>query len=331
MTMNDDDLIGDAASGRARLGTRSGGGERGRVGRLALRLAIFLVVAAALYYPVGMLIVHRVDDSPELAYTVGDGESHAVAAAAALIDRETNQHRWTANDPFFLPGAALDNMPNFQQGIIYALSRFAIEMSDQIGRIRGSSQVDQDLDKAAGRLKFPGTIWYFDFGTSLAPTTPSEQQYRAARKDFLNYNKRLAAGDASFERRSDNLQATLERFAADLGSSSAVLDQRIADSSFLIDTKADDVFYQTKGRLYGYYILLTALGEDFKKLIAERELTNAWAQMLDSFRTAATMDPLIVINGAPDSLIMPSHLAAQGFYLLRSRTQLKEISNILLK
>jgi hypothetical protein len=28
---------------------------------------------------------------------------------------------------------------------------------------------------------------------------------------------------------------------------------------------------------------------------------------------------------------VPSHLAAQGFYLLRARTQLREISNILLK
>ena len=43
------------------------------------------------------------------------------------------------------------------------------------------------------------------------------------------------------------------------------------------------------------------------------------------------MDPLLVINGAPDAVILPSHLAAQGFYLLRARTQLKEISNILLK
>jgi hypothetical protein len=29
--------------------------------------------------------------------------------------------------------------------------------------------------------------------------------------------------------------------------------------------------------------------------------------------------------------MLPSHLAAQGFYLLRARTQLKEIVNILLK
>jgi hypothetical protein len=28
---------------------------------------------------------------------------------------------------------------------------------------------------------------------------------------------------------------------------------------------------------------------------------------------------------------MPSHLASQGFFLLRARTQLREISNILLK
>jgi hypothetical protein len=329
--MNDEEMIGDAAAGRPKLGGYEARGEGRNWGRLALRGLGFLLIVALLYYPIGMILIHDIDDEPVLAYEVASGESHAVAAAAALIDRETNQNRWTANDPFFLPGAALDNMPNYQQGIIYALSRFAIEMSDQIGRIRGSSQVDEDLDKAAGRLKFPGNIWYFDFGTSLAPTTPSEQQYRAARRNFLNYNQRLAAGNASFERRADNLQATLERLSADIGSTSAVLDQRIAEGGFIIDTQADDVFYQTKGRLYGYYILLTALGEDFQKLIEERELTAAWAQMLDSFRTAATMQPMVVVNGRPDSQAMPSHLAAQGFYLLRSRTQLKEISNILLK
>jgi len=329
--MNDEDMIGDAAAGRPKLGGYEARGEPRRWGRLALRGLGFLLVVALLYYPIGMILIHDIDDEPVLVYEVADGESHAIAAAAALIDRETNQNRWTANDPFFLPGAALDNMPNYQQGIVYALSRFAIEMSDQIGRIRGSSQVDEDLDKAAGRLKFPGNIWYFDFGTSLAPTTPSEQQYRAAQRNFLNYNQRLATGNASFERRSDNLQATLERLSADIGSTSAVLDQRIADGGYLIDTQADDVFYQTKGRLYGYYILLTALGEDFKKLIDERELATAWSQMLDSFRIAATMQPLVVVNGHPDSQMMPSHLAAQGFYLLRSRTQLKEITNILLK
>ncbi len=53
--------------------------------------------------------------------------------------------------------------------------------------------------------------------------------------------------------------------------------------------------------------------------------------MLGSMRHAAMLQPKVVVNGAPDAQLMPSHLAAQGFYLLRARTQLREITNILLK
>jgi hypothetical protein len=53
--------------------------------------------------------------------------------------------------------------------------------------------------------------------------------------------------------------------------------------------------------------------------------------MLDTFREAATLQPWVVVNGDPASQFLPSHLAAQGFFLLRARTQLKEIINILLK
>ena len=53
--------------------------------------------------------------------------------------------------------------------------------------------------------------------------------------------------------------------------------------------------------------------------------------MLASLKQAASMDPLVVVNGRPDGFIGPSHLAALGFYLLRARTQLREIINILQK
>jgi hypothetical protein len=45
----------------------------------------------------------------------------------------------------------------------------------------------------------------------------------------------------------------------------------------------------------------------------------------------ATLQPLVVINGAPNALVQPNHLTAQGFYLLRARTQLEELSDILQK
>jgi hypothetical protein len=37
------------------------------------------------------------------------------------------------------------------------------------------------------------------------------------------------------------------------------------------------------------------------------------------------------VNGRPGSQFQPSHLADQGFFLLRARVQLREITNILQK
>lgn len=292
-----------------------------------------LVGLIALYYLIGMAVVHKIsDDTTFEPKTVAAGGSRSVALTAALIDREVNSNRWVANDPFFLPGSLLDNMPNFQQGMIYALSRYALELSDQLGRTRGSSEVDKDLDNAAGLLKYPGDVWIFNFATSWKPTASSEEQYRAARKSLLAYNQRLASGEATFEPRSDNLQATLLRFTADIGSSSAIIDQHLTlAGGWGVDTRVDDIFYATKGRLYAYYLLLREMGRDFDKVIVDRELSTSWARMLDSLRQAASLDPIVVVNGAPDGAFVPSHLASLGFYLLRARTQLREIVNILQK
>lgn len=306
--------------------------RRGRWGFWRL-LVIVVVVALLLYYPVGMIWLSKIDDDPNWdPGQVDDGASYAVATAAGLIEREVDQNGWPANDPFFYPGAALDNMPNFQIGIIQALGRFAVDMTDQIGRTRGSSQADPDLDKAAGLLKYSPTVWIFDPSTSWAPTASSESQYRAARKALLSYNEKLASHQAVFERRADNLLSTLDRFAADLGSASAILDTEIREhSSDFVDFHADDVFYNAKGKLYAYAMLFRALGKDFAKVIDEKDLKSAWDQTAASLLEGATLKPLVVINGKPDGLLLPNHLAVEGFYLLRARTQLREITNILAK
>jgi len=326
-------MVADRLMGQARrlLPDFSGAGKLRTVGGIGGAV----LVAALLYYPIGMLITHDINDDP--AYetpghlAMKDG-SRAVAMAAALILREVDESRWVANDPFFLPPAALDNMPNYQQGIIAALARFAFELTDQIGRTRGTSQTDKDLQEAAGQLQYAGNVWVFDLSTSLAPTTTSEARYRKAAKSLLKYNQRLANGNAVFERRADNLLATLDRFALDMGASSATLDRQITEhAGDFIDTRADDVFYGIKGQSYAYYMIIRELGLDYAKVLGERELTNAWAKMLESLRHAAELSPLIVANGIPDSQFVPSHLAAQGFYLLRARTKIREITNILLK
>ncbi len=326
------EMVTDRLLGRAKklLPDLSGGRLRtmGGIGGAVL-------VAALLYYPIGMLITHGIDDDTNYqipAAQISEGGSRAVAMAASLIQREVQENRWVANDPFFLPPAALDNMPNFQQGIISALARFAFELTDQIGRTRGTSQTDKDLQEAAGQLQYAGNVWVFDLSTSLAPTTTSEARYRKAARSLRAYNQRLANGEAVFERRADNLLATLDRFALDMGASSATLDRHIAEhAGELFDTLADDVFYGVKGQSYAYYLIIRELGLDYANVLSDRELTNAWAKMLESLKHAAELSPMVVANGQPDSQAVPSHLAAQGFYLLRARTKIREITNILLK
>jgi len=306
--------------------------EPSRLRRWGIPVLVVIAAIVLLYYPVGMLIVHRIGDDTSYqlpSNAVPPGGSRAVAMAAALINREVNENHWVANDPFFLPGSMLDNMPHFQLGVIAALGRFSFELTDQLGRTRGSSQTDPDLQEASGLLQYSGTKWVFDFSTSMMPTAAAEQQYRKALASLLTYNRRLSEGRAVFEKRSDNLMAVLDRIALDLGSASAALDQRIRDHSGFWDTEADDLFYTIKGKAYGYFLLLRELRADFDSLPREAEIGPAFAQMLQSLQEAASLHPLIVINAAPDSTLLPSHLSGLGFFILRAHTQMREINGIL--
>ena len=149
---------------------------------------------------------------------------------------------------------------------------------------------------------------------------------------LVSYNKRLGAGQAAFEPRSDNLISTLDRIGKDLGAASNAIDQEIdLYSGDWFDFQADNVFYYNKGLLYANALLLRDLGTDFKNVLAERGAANVWERMIASMLEGATLQPLIVINGEPNALVEPNHLTAQGFYLLRARTQLEELTDILQK
>ncbi|MEM7041916.1 MAG: DUF2333 family protein [Pseudomonadota bacterium] len=296
---------------------------------------VVLIGLVIVYYVGGMIWLTKVDDDIEFGQpsTAPDGGSVTVALAADLIERETETYRWVSNDPFFMPGYLLDNMPNFQQGILTALFRFTSELRDEIARTRGSSSEDPEAKAAAGYLSYPPDVWIYNPNVSWwAPTAPSEKQYGQGMRSLRQYNQRVADGDAQFETRSDNLQTLIDRITSDIGSASAGISRHIEEQATnWLDFQADNLFYANKGRLYAYYLLMRAMQEDFGDVIEEKGLRNAWRLTLKSLEESATLQPWVVMNGSPDSQIRPSHLAAQGFYLLRARTQLKEISNILLK
>jgi hypothetical protein len=68
---------------------------------------------------------------------------------------------------------------------------------------------------------------------------------------------------------------------------------------------------------------------DFEDVIKEKHLGNLWDTMDSQFVSALRIQPFIIANGREDGWIMPTHLTTMGFYVLRVRSNMVEISNVL--
>lgn len=292
-----------------------------------------LLVVVLLYYPLGAILDHRINDDPAFAPPApAEGASHMVAAASALLTREVDDTGWVANTPPFASNALLKyggNMMNFQIGITTAIGVVSVELRDQVGRQRGSSAVDPDLRQAASDIQYDPERWIWRWGRVL-PEVSAVDQYRSARDRLDAYNNRLAAGTAVFDVRSDNLVAVLTRIGLDLGASAAELDRQIVvGRRLVIDRQADKLLYNVKGRAYAYLILLRGLRTDFAAVIEARGVADIYDQMLADLEVAATLQPLIVQNGSREGVAANNHLAVEGFYIVLARTKLREITEIL--
>lgn len=263
----------------------------------------------------------------------------AIAEVAAdLTDFNVNQNAWISSMLLYKTGffgldwdrtPFLDNKASFQRGINAAVRRTAIELVDNIGRLRGTSQIDTDLQKARGNLQFAEDAWYFGL-SPFGPKTPTPSYYRSAIKDLRAFNTRLGNCQATFDARADNLIQFVDRIASDLGSTSAILKDRAENyHAGWFDTRADDRFWFAYGQLYAYYGLLRAAHSDFRGVLAEKHLDGVWDEMEKQMRSGLDMQPLIVSNGDPDAWFTPSHLTTMGFYILRVRSNLVDVKQVL--
>lgn len=264
--------------------------------------------------------------------------SAIVEVSADLIDFNVNQNAWISSMLLYKLGLFgmdwddtpwLDNKASFQRGINQAVRRTTVELVDSLGRVRGTSGVNNDLQAARGNIQFDEETWYFGF-SPFGPKTPTPSFYRAAMRDLQKFNTSLAACEATFDARSDNLVEFLDRVANDIGNTSAIIRERSEfHNGGWFDVRADDRFWFAFGQLYGYYGVLSAAGADFDSVIAQRGLTQIWNETLRQLRSALNIQPVIISNGREDGWIMPTHLATMGFYILRVRSNLVEMRDIL--
>lgn len=285
------------------------------------------------------------------------GVSQIVRMEQALIDLVVNQNDWAPATPQYKMGffglfsweatPFFDNKASFQRGVLSAVKRVSIELTDTLGRVRGTSGADPDLEAARGELQRDENTWIFNPFNDRLPllATSAASSYRNAIERMEDYNARLSSCDALFDARADNLFQLFDRLTKDLGSTVDRVARRSQGRDYDVvlhkfvpgqgndrgwfDFRADNFFHEARGRMYAYHGLLQAARVDFADVIAERHLSDVWDLMEAHVAEAAVLDPLIVSNGREDGLFSPDHLSVMAENILRARANMSELRDIL--
>ena len=241
-----------------------------------------------------------------------------------------------------------DNKASEQIGILDVVRRMAIELTDALGRVRGTSLQNEALADAQATLRVNERAWYVNnpLDESVNTISPgAAASYERAIQLYGDYNDQLSNCEAVFDTRSDNLRELLSRFTATLGSTTTELAQRsrryVYDPDldrFVVgpgnnlgwfDFEADNYFHRARGKMYALHGLLQATRADFNDVLTDRNVLQVWDKMEVSIAEAAVMDPFIVSNGAADSAIRPDHLGKMAEVILRARASMVELRDIL--
>lgn len=283
--------------------------------------------------------------------------SRIVDIEQALLDLLVNQNDWAPATPqykvgFFglVPWEAtpfFDNKASFQRGVLSAVRRMSFELTDTLGRVRGTSEADGALSAAQGALRVDEQTWLFNPFDERRPTfaTSAASAYGDAIDLFEDYNARLADCSALFDARADNLYQLFDRISKDLGSTVDQIGRRsqgevydVATHTFVegqgndrgwFDFRADNFFHEARGRMYAYHGLLQAAKIDFAEVIERRDLGDVWDRMEAHVAEAANLSPLIVSNGREDGFLTPDHLSVMAENILRARANMTELRDIL--
>jgi len=264
--------------------------------------------------------------------------SAMVQVTADLIERNVVNDVWVPSNPFHKMGfffvvdwkdtPFFDNKAAFQLGINQSVRRTAVELVDRLGRVRGTSSINQNLQQARESANYREDAWVMTLTPPFfQPSTTA--RLKEARKELLAFNDELINCEADFDVRADNLLQFLDRVTADIGSTSEILQRRMEEAGFLgFDRRADDRFWFAYGQLYGYHGILSAMQSDFREVFQQRNINTLWTRTLGQLDDALKTRPFIVVNGSASSIVK-SHMESIGFDLLRVRSNLVEMRDVL--
>jgi len=280
----------------------------------------------------------------------GDGEvvtgSVTTATLMGVVDTLlTKPGGYTHND-IFPPGVWLDNMPNWEYGVLVQSRDLARALRENFSRSQSQSTEDVDLVQAEPRLNFDSNSWALP---------ASESEYRDGLEYIHRYFDRLSdeqSPDAQFFARADNLRTWLTTVNTRMGSlsqrlSASVGKRRIntdlAGEEVAVQSTAtpyemdvttpwleiDDVFYEARGSAWALIQFLKAAEVDFADVLRKKNAQVSLQQIIRELEgTQETVWSPMILNGSGFGMLA-NHSLVMASYISRANAAIIDLRDLL--
>lgn len=244
------------------------------------------------------------------------------------------------------PGLWLDNMPNWEFGVLVQVRDLSKAMRETLSRSQSQSREDPDLAQAEPKFNFDSDSW-------MLPATESE--YREGIKNLERYGRKLAdttQPTAQFYARADNLRFWLSTVESRLGSLSQRLSASVGKRRLNTDlageagaqqstvapleietktpwTEIDDVFYEARGSAWALIHFLKAVEVDFADVLDKKNALVSLQQIIRELE--ATQEPVwspMILNGSGFGLLA-NHSLVMASYISRANAAIIDLRDLL--
>lgn len=322
------------------------------------RIAKWVLVGFGVYLVLAFLMGLIWSMSPESFDVVARAEVEAgidnpsevtgattTAALIGVMDTLLEKRGGYLSNDVTPPGLWLDNVPNWEYGVIIQVRDLTKAMREAYSRSQSQSTEDKALALAESRFNFDHRSW-------LLPAT--EGEYREGITFLQDYLERLSDEDrmnAQFYARADNLRYWLSTVETRLGSlsqrlSASVGQKRInvdlaneaaasqstqAPGEFSVKTpwlEIDDVFYEARGSAWALIHFLRAVEVDFADVLEGKNARVSIQQIIRELE--ATQEALYtpVLNGSGFG-VLANHSLVMASYISRANAAIIDLRELL--
>jgi hypothetical protein len=223
---------------------------------------------------------------------------------------------WLPNDLPGSPGYFLDNLPNFQLGVLQVIRHGTRVLRDNLSRQRTSDAVPREADAAYSAFANDPRRWAFP---------SAEGAFERGILSLERFRDELG-GTSNFYPRADNLIQLLDPLMSELGAvNTQLLEAR--EGNKVPWSKIDDNFYYAQGAGYAMLGLMLAVKKDFAGVLGDKNAVEITDLIIKSLQQSQ-FEPLLVTNGDRDG-ILANHSSNLKAYLDDARQKMYSLTTIL--